>query len=227
MRIHPLNLIRIYIRCIRFHRRRQVNDHGILFRRPPFLLYGCTDLERIIQLCTGKAFRRIFQYDPAREFGSMPFHHLRSFHRNLCDLLPLHMEDHIPLQCGSRIVNMHNRLFTSLDRLKCPLHQFLPALGQYLYDHIVRNHLTVDQLPQKIKFYLAGRRKSNLYLLESQLDQIIKEFYLLRYDHRVDQRLITVAQIHAAPDRCFPDLPVWPLSLRIIYHRIFTIVLVI
>ena len=57
MRIHPLDLIRVHVGRIRLHRGRQIDDHRILFRRAPLFLYGGADLQRVIQLRSGKALR--------------------------------------------------------------------------------------------------------------------------------------------------------------------------
>ena len=157
----------------------------------------------------------------------MALHHLRSFHRDPGDLLPFHMEDHVALQGGGGVIDMHDRLLASFNGLKGTRYQLLTALCQHLDDHIIRNELTVDQLAQKIKFNLAGCRKTDLDLLKAKFDQIIEKFDLLGNHHRIDQRLIAVTQIYAAPDRRFHDLVRRPFSFRILYYRILTIVLVI
>ena len=118
---------------------------------------------------------------------------------------------------------MHNGLLTAFNRLKGAVDQLFPALGQHLNAHIVRDQPSVHQLPEKIKLNLARRGKSDLDLLKSQLDQILEHLHLLFHDHGIDERLISVPQIHAAPHGRLLDLLIGPFSLRIIYHRILPI----
>ena len=118
---------------------------------------------------------------------------------------------------------MHDSLLTALDGLKRTVDQFLPALGQHLHTDIVRNQSSVHKLSEKIELNLARRRKSDFDLLKSKLDQIEKHFHLLFHDHGIDQRLIPIAQIHAAPDGCLLDFLIWPLPFGIVYHRIFPV----
>ena len=122
---------------------------------------------------------------------------------------------------------MHDRLLTAFDRLKSPVNQFFPALGKYLYHHIVRYHSAVYKLAQKIKLNLTRRRKTDLNFFKSEFDQIIKKLDLFLHDHRIDQGLIPVTQGHAAPYGRLCNLFVRPFSFRIVDNRIFLISLII
>ena len=227
MCIHPLDPVGKNIRCCHLHRGGKVDDHRIFFRCSPRLLYCRTDFQRKLQLGSGKTLRRIFQHDLTGKLLRTLFHHLRSFYGNIYDLLFVHAKHHIPLQRGRRIINMHDSLFAALNGFKSTIDQFLTALCQYLYQHIVRYQFSVHKLPQKIVLNLACRRKTNLDLLKSHFHEVLKHLDLFRYDHRINQRLIAVPQIHGTPDRCLFNLKIRPLSLRVIHHRIFLITLVI
>ena len=129
MPVHPLDLIRIDIRRIHLHRGGEVDDHGVFPRRSPGLLYRSADFQCKIQLRSGKTFRRILQNDFSGEVLRMLLHHLRPVHGDLDDLLLRRVENHIPLQGGGGIINMHHRLLTSLNGLKSPVDQLFSALG--------------------------------------------------------------------------------------------------
>ena len=129
------------------------------------------------------------------------------------------MEYYITLQCRSRIVNVHDRTFDSRQGFKCLLNQMLTALCQNLNRHIIRNQISLNQLPQKIIFNLGSTRKSNLDFLKSQFYKQVKEFNFLFYHHWLDQSLVTVSQIHTTPDRCLFNLFIWPGTLFKVYNR--------
>ena len=122
---------------------------------------------------------------------------------------------------------MHNRLLAAFNGFKGTVDQFFPALGQYLYPHIIRDQSAFDQLTQKIVFNLAGSRKAYFDLLKAKLDQILKHLDLFLHDHRINQCLVSVTKVYAAPDRCPGDLLVWPLTFRVVNHRIFFVTFVI
>ena len=109
----------------------------------------------------------------------MALYHLYTLNGNIHNLLAAHIENHISLQSGGRIVNVHNSLLTSLNGFEGALQKLLTALCQHLHHHIVGNHLSVYELTQKIILNLAGRRKSDLDFLKAQLNQIIKKLNFL------------------------------------------------
>ena len=113
---------------------------------------------------------------------------------------------------------MHNYFLDPLDRLESSLNQMFSALNQYLDTHIIRNHLPFNQLPEKIVLNLGscGKTYFDLDLLEAQLHQHIEKFNFLFNNHRLDQSLIAIPQIYAAPYRCLHDLLAGPFSLWII-----------
>ena len=115
---------------------------------------------------------------------------------------------------------MENNLFAAFYGFKGSLDKLLTALGKNLKPYIIRDQLSLDKLSLKIVFYLAGRRKTHLDLLETELNEVIEKFHLLRYDHRIYKGLITVTQIHAAPYGRLLDLLIRPLTPGINKHRI-------
>ena len=223
MFIHPFNLIRINIWCIHLYSGRKIDNHWIFSCGSPFSLHSGTDFQGEIKFRTGKALRRILQNNLSRELSGTFFYHACSIYRNLNDFLTTLSEYHIPLQSRGRVINVYNCLRAPLNRGKGFIQQFLPALCQHLYFHIIRDQFSFNQLTKKIKFNLTGSRKAHFNFLKPQFDQIFKKFDFLIHHHRIDQRLVTVPQIHTAPHRRFFNLLTRPLSFRVIYHRIFSV----
>ena len=114
---------------------------------------------------------------------------------------------------------MDHCLFAALDGFESLLDLILSALGENLNDDVIRDHILLDQFPEEVVLKLAGRRKSDLDLLKSELDQEFEHLHLLAYDHRIDQCLVSVPEIYADPGRCLFNLLVRPFSLRIINDR--------
>lgn len=129
------------------------------------------------------------------------------------------MEYNVTLKHRCGVVNMYNNIFDSLDCLKGTVDQMLSALGQNLNLYIIRNHVFSYQLAQKIVLNLGCCRKSDLNLLESQFQKQPEHLHLLFYIHWIDQCLIAIAQIHAAPHRCMLNLFVRPFTLRVMQYR--------
>ena len=66
---------------------------------------------------------------------------------------------------------MDDRTGRTLHRFKGLLDDMLSRLRQYLYGHILRDHIVVDQRPHKLIFCLAGGRESHLDLLETDFQK--------------------------------------------------------
>ena len=71
----------------------------------------------------------------------------------------------------------------------------------------VGHEILLDELADKGEIGLRRGRKADLDLLEAELDQQVEHAALAVGPHRLDQRLVAVAQIDAAPDRGAVDDP--------------------
>ena len=227
MPVHPLDLICINIGCIHLYRGRQIDNNGIFRSSAPFLLNCGTNIQGKIQLRACKTLRRIFENNFSRKCLCIFFYKPGTFQCNSCNFFSVHVEHHIPLQGGCGIVNMHNGLVTALDGLKCPGNLFFAALCQNLNPYIIRNQFPLYQLSQKIILNLTGCRKTDLYLLKSQLNQVLEHLHFFFHDHGINQRLVTVSQIHTTPYGRFFNFLSRPLPFGICYHRILLVTLVI
>ena len=66
----------------------------------------------------------------------------------------------------------------------------------------------------EVELHGGGRREAHLDLLEADVDQQREHAELLLQVHRIDERLVAVAEVDAAPDRCAVDGPVRPGAVR-------------
>ena len=176
-------------------------DDGFLFRRRlPDIQHRVAHLQRVVHLRSRKTLRTVLKGEIPFGFLRQTLQKLRPVHGKPLHFLPALVKHLLPLGHGGGIVQMHHRMGRSLHRLKGLSDDMLPGLGQHLDGHILRDHLPLDQLPKKPVLRIGGRREADLDLLKSHLHEHLKKFQLLLQAHGLDQRLISVPQIHAAPD---------------------------
>ena len=87
-----------------------------------------------------------------------------------------------------------------LHRLEGLADDVLPGLGQHLDGHVVGDHVPLDQGPDEIVLRVRGGREAHLDLLEADVHQEPEELQLILQGHGIDQGLVAVPEIHAAPD---------------------------
>ncbi len=113
---------------------------------------------------------------------------------------PVLAEDDPPLELGRRVVEVDDRPLRALEALDRPLDQLRTALHEHLDPDVVGDEILLDQEPREVEVRLRGRREADLDLLEAEPDEQIPHRRLRDDVHRVDQRLVAVAQVDRAPD---------------------------
>ena len=88
-----------------------------------------------------------------------------------------------------------------MRRLVGAADQVLAALGEHLDGHVVGNEVVLDDVADEVEVGLGRRGETHLDLLEPHRDQLDEHGVLALQIHRVDQGLVAVAQVHAAPAR--------------------------
>ena len=204
----PLNLVGEHIRCRHFNGGRQVDDHRLPLFRTPHLAHGINHFRSEIQLGTGKAFRRILEGplglrvtrgDVANQFGTVD--------GNIPDAIPIQAKYLLPLNCGGRVVDMHDCFTGTSQGFICAFDQLRAGLGQHLYLHILGDAIFFNQLAAEIEIRLAGSGKTDLDFLEAQLDQQLEHPRFLGDRHGLHERLVAIPEIHGTPGgRLLDDL---------------------
>ncbi len=96
---------------------------------------------------------------------------------------------------------MDDRLLGAAQRLEGALDQLVAGLGQHLDGDVVGDQVVLDELADEVEVGLAGGREADLDLLVAHPDQQLEHPPLAVGRHRVDQRLVAVAQVDRAPAR--------------------------
>ena len=126
------------------------------------------------------------------------------------DAGPVGVEDDPPLQGAGRVVEVDDRLPGAAQRLEGALDQLVAGLGEHLDRDVVGDQVLLDELADEVEVGLAGGREADLDLLVAHPDQQLEHPPLAVGGHRVDQRLVPVAQVDRAPARGHGGDPLRP-----------------
>ena len=108
---------------------------------------------------------------------------------------------------------MHDGLRGTLDALVGAFDQLLTALREHLDRHVVGDQVLGDDLADEVEVGLAGGREADLDLLEAHPHDLFEHAHLAGRIHRVDERLVAVAQVDRAPQRRVVDDDVRPRAI--------------
>ena len=215
----PLDLVGVHVGRGQLHRGRQVDDHAPLGARVPRLDDRVAHLHRVVELGAGEALRRVLVHHLGVGAVGQLAHQAGAVHRNGADLGAVHAEHDAPLQRGGGVVQVHDGPRRAFDRLEGAPDQVVARLGEHLRVDIARDQVALDQRAGKVELHRRRRREPDLDLLEADVGQEAEHAQLLLQVHRVDQRLVAVAQIDAAPGRRLLDGAVRPPAVRQVDDR--------
>src|SRR5690606_17932437 len=119
---------------------------------------------------------------------------------DLFDLVFAHVEDDLAESRGARVVQVDHGLLGAGGRFDRAGNQVFARLRQNDDGDVVGDAFFVNQLADEIKVRLRGRGKADFDFLETDLDQLLEEAELALDAHRLDQRLVAIAQVGAHPD---------------------------
>ncbi len=97
---------------------------------------------------------------------------------------------------------MHDCARCAAQTLEGSADQIGAGLSEHLYRHVIRNRTLLDQLADEVEVGLRGGRKADLDFLESHPHELLEHAALAGGIHGLDQSLIPVSQVDAAPGRC-------------------------
>ena len=110
-------------------------------------------------------------------------------------------EDDPPLRRRGRVVEVDDRARRPLDRLECSLDQLRPRLGEDGDRRVLGDQVVLDQVANEVEVGLRRRGEADLDLLDAEPDEQVEHRLLARRVHRLDERLVAVAEVGRAPDR--------------------------
>jgi hypothetical protein len=214
MSMHPLDLVGVDVGGRDLDGGRQVDDRLVLGRRLPDLGDRVADLLGEGELGRGEGFRAVFEAPiGVRLRGRQVAYQPRRAGRDLDDAVGVLAEDHAPKQRRSGVVEVQRRARRPAQRLEGARDQIVSRGGQHLDAHVVGDQALLDQRAHEVEIGLRRRGERHLDFLETDRHQSVEHAALARAIHRLDQRLVAVAQVGAAPERRARDGLVRPGSI--------------
>ena len=140
-------------------------------------------------------------------------HAARAVDGDVLDARAIQSEDDAALQRGGGVVEVNDGAANAFDRFKRALDERIARLHQHLDGNVGRDQVALDQVAAEVKIGLRSGGKADLDFLESHLDQFEEHASLARRIHGLDQGLIAVAQVDAAPDGRLLDGSRRPLTV--------------
>ena len=167
--------------------------------RLPHVDDGVADVDGEVGLGAREALRRVLErpIDVRVPRGAL-LQQARAVDGDADDLLLAGLEYLLALHGRRRVVDVHDGALDAAQRLERPLDELAACLRQHLHGDVVGDQVLVDEPAREVVFRLRRRRKTDLDLLEAELDEQREHLELLRDRHRLDERLVAVAQIDAS-----------------------------
>ena len=205
---HPLDRVGVDVGRRHLDRRGQVDDHLVVRRRVDDVGHLVADPHRELELGAGVGLRAVLVVDGRvgdglLELAAQP----RGLERDVDDAVLVEPEHDAPLQDRRRVVEVHDGLLGPADRVEGPLDEVVAALRQHLDRDVVGDHVVLDEHPHEVEVGLARRREPDLDLLVAHPHEQLEHPLLAVRAHRVDERLVAVAQVDGAPARGLLDDP--------------------
>ena len=195
-----LDLVGIDVRRRRLDRGRQIEDDGIFRRRPQDPHHRFAAFDREIEFGGGEGLGRIFEMPlRLRIFRRLVAQHFGTALGDPADLRLLHPEHDLAPERRNRIVEVDDGGMDPGQALETAFDEVLPRLGEHLHQDVIGNAAGIDQAPDEIELGSAGAGEADFDFLEAYLDQQIEEARLLFRAHRIDQRLVAIAQVGGEP----------------------------
>ena len=208
----PLDLVGVDVGGRHLDGGRQVDDHPLGRGRLVHVHHRLADLDRVVEFRPGEAFRGVL-VDPLRlgaGLGQLA-DELRAAHRDLGDPRPVEPEDDPPLQGRGRVVEVDDPPLRAREALERAGDELGPRLGEDLHGHVVGDRVVLDEVAAEVEVGLRCGGEADLDLLEPHLHEGLEHALLALVVHRVDEGLVAVAKVDAAPDGRVGDDPARPL----------------
>ncbi len=199
-----------------FHRRRKIENDFVDGRRLPDIGDRLANFQSELEFRARETLRRVFELNARAGIHQRLHRFFQKRNRvrgDADDLFARGVKDIVALFRRGGIVEMENDVPRAAQRLERARDQILAALAEDLQAHIIRHEPVLDEPAAKIELDLRSRRESDFDLLETDPHEHLEILELLLDAHRLGQRLVAVAKIHAAPDRGMVENAVRPTAV--------------
>ncbi len=211
----PLDLVGVVVRRGALDGGGQVEDQLVRRGRLEHADHRIAHLDGEVDFGAAEHFRRILEAPLGFRCGiGQALDGGASGHGDGFDAGLVLIEDDLAEARRAGVVVVDDGLLGALERLEGALDEVVTGLGQHLDGDVVRNVAAFDQLADEVEVGLRGGREAHFDFLQTHGHQALEEAHLLLGIHRLDQRLVTVAQVGGQPDRRLVDDLVRPGAVR-------------
>ena len=198
----PLDLVGVYVGCSHFNGCWQVEDDFVLRCRVPDLDHRVAHFLGELELGRAEGLWRIFERPLGfRLLGCELDEQLGGADCDLFHACFVLVEDNAAERRRGGVIQVNNGFLCPAQGFERTRDQVLTTLGQHLNGGVVRDVVAFDQGADEVKVGLRGGRERRFDFFDADADQGLPETQFLDRIHRLDQRLVTVAKVRAAPDR--------------------------
>ncbi|MCY1423803.1 hypothetical protein D9M71_395280 [compost metagenome] len=202
----PLDLVGVDVRRGRLDGGRQVEDQLLLRSRLEHADHRVAHLDGELRLGGAEDLRRVLEAPLGfRVLLGQALDDLSGVDGDLDHPGLVLVEDDAAEARRGGVVVVDDGLLRPFQRLEGAGDQVLAGLGQHLDGGVVRDVAALDQFAHEVEVGLRGRREAHLDFLDADRHQSLEHAQLLVGIHRLDQRLVAVAQVGAQPDRRLVD----------------------
>lgn len=127
-----------------------------------------------------------------------------ALHQGL-DLVHRKPEDHAPPDRGDGVVQVDDDPARTLHTAYGFADQVLAQLGHHHGRDVGGNPLLFHKLADHLEIGARGGGESHFDFLEAQAHQFLEQAQLALAVHRLEQRLVAIAQVGGQPDRSLGD----------------------
>ncbi len=202
----PLDLVGVVVRRGALDGGGQVEDQRVRRSWLEHLDHRVAHLDGEVDLGAAEHFRRVLEAPlGVRRCGGQTLDGGAGGHGDGFDARLVLVEDDLAEARRAGVVVVDDGLLGTLEGLEGALDEVITCLGQHLDGHVVRDVAAFDQLTHEVKVGLRGGREAYFDFLQAHGDQALEEAHLLLGIHRLDQRLVAIAQVGGQPDRRLVD----------------------
>ncbi|SIJ27713.1 Uncharacterised protein [Mycobacteroides abscessus subsp. abscessus] len=214
----PFDLVGVCVRGAAFDGGGQVDDGLASGGGLPHVEDGADDVEGELGFGVDEDLRRVLVAEvrvAEQRLGVL--HHrlgpLQGDVAGLVEAVAVEAEDDLAEDRGGRVVEVDGGHLRPDERFDGAFDEVLARLGEDGDPHVVGDRIIVDDRADEVEVDLTRRGEPDLDLLEPEFDEEIEHPPLAIGGHRVDERLVAVAQVGAQPARGLPDDLVGPSAV--------------
>ena len=212
--VHPLDLVGVDVGRRHFDGGREIENDLALRRRAPGFGHRIADFEGEIEFGGGEGFRAVFEGEFGfRLGGGERFHELDGVDRHRHDFCLAHAENIVAEGFRRRVIDVDDGLFGAFQGFEGAANEMFARLGEHFDGHAVGNVAFFNEAAHEIEFGLRGGWEGDFDFLEADGAERLEQAHLALDVHRLEQGLVTVAQIGAHPDRRLGDRAVRPVAV--------------